>query len=97
MTVMVKEQFVKEIAPSNFGALLGAGLDLVPGALPFGGEKKKEDSEKDDKESSDCDHAELDMGDGPADWIFDPEKLRDLFHHGNKKWEVELKENKDWL
>ena len=95
---MLKEQFVSAIAPSKFGELFEAGLDLVPGSLPFGGgEKKKEDSEKDDEKSSNCGHEELDMGDGPADWIFDPEKLRDLFHHGNKKWEVELKENSLWL
>ena len=88
---MTKEQFVSAISPSNFGALLGAGLDLVPGSLPFShGEKKKEDSEKDDKDVSDCGHEELDLGDGPADWIFDPEKLRDLFHHGNKKFGAEL-------
>ena len=91
---MLKDQFVSAIAPSKFGELLGAGLDLVPGSLPFGGgEKKKEDSEKDDKESeSDCGHEEIDLGEGPADWIFDPEKLRDLFHHGNKKFELDKEE-----
>ena len=84
----MKDQFVTAIAPSKFGDLLGAGLDLIP----FGGKKKEEeDSEKDDGESgSDCGHEEIDLGDGPADWIFDPEKLRDLFHHGNKKFGAEL-------
>ena len=92
----MKEQFVNAIAPSKFGDLLEAGLDFIP----FGGAKKKEeeDSERDDNKSgSDCGHEEIDLGDGPVDWIFDPEKLRDLFHHGNKKFGVEEKDAKDWI
>lgn len=84
----MKDQFVKAIAPSAFGELFGEGLEL------FGVGKKEKEDESDKASShgreSACEHDELDLGDGPAEWIFSPASLRDLFHHSNKKFGKDL-------
>ena len=56
------------------------------------GGEKKEEKENSGSEDSSCKHASIDMGNGPADWIFEPEKLRELFHHANAKFAKEEEE-----
>tara|TARA_B110000285_G_C14970867_1_gene536475 strand:- start:181 stop:435 length:255 start_codon:yes stop_codon:yes gene_type:complete len=82
--------------------LFGEGLEMFGDGLEKVGLKKDTDEDKSDKSSSHgkeskCDHSDLDLGDGPADWIFTPSSLRDLFHHSNKKFGKELVEETDWL
>ena len=83
---MTKDQFVKAISPR---LLELENLNIF---------KKKKDDESDHcGEKSDCEHSSVDYGDGPADWLFSPDKLRGLYRHGAKRYHMEIKEEKEFI
>ena len=54
--------------------------------------KKKDNEEHDNDGKSSCGEDSIDYGNGPAEWLFSPEKLRPLYKHGMKKFNIEVKE-----
>lgn len=86
--VMTKDEFVKAIQPRL--------IDL--GELNIFKKKDDHDSEHEHgNDKNDCEKDSIDYGDGPAEWIFSPDKLRPLYRHGQKTFKIEIKEDKAYI